>query len=663
MWQGRNKKNRPGNFKVGIGRWRLVVAIVFLLSFSLIYRLFIVQVREGQVYKVKAANQHDVSSKLMPERGKIYFTETVNNQEKLYPVATNKELATLYTVPKDVANPRELAEKFYDFFDKPNLEAELSLQASGSVVAIIASSTKESYLASYLKRFDKPGDVYEPLNLKVDINRLLEFFSFLVSEDYLVDGQSASSSLRVLVPRKLTAADLEFKNEAVYYKTASSSKELKIPGLGFDLGQYRYYPEGSVGSQLMGYVSYSDDEGHGRYGLEEFFDTELFGKYGSLKSEKGAVANSIIVNDREYLKPESGVDLVLTIDRNIEFFACEKLQEAVKKHGATGGSVIVIEPKTGAIMAMCSEPNFDPNNYQAVKDISHFNNPALLYQYEPGSVFKVITMSAAIDQGKVTPATTYNDTGQTMITGWSKPISNSDYSTKGAHGVVDMNTVLDYSLNLGAIFAMRQIGPKTFADYVKNFGFGEKTGIELGSEGNGNIANLAKNKVREIDAATASFGQGIAVTPLQMVMSYQAIANHGALMQPYVIKRIIRNGQEELTSPKRLRQVISEKSAETISAMLVNIVEKGHAKKAAIPGYYVGGKTGTAQIATVGGYKQGEYIHTFIGMAPIENPTFVMLTRIDSPKDVQYAEGSAIPLFTEIADFILKYYQVPKTRT
>ncbi len=642
MWKGSSRKERPENFKISLGRWRLIVAIVFLLSFALVAKLFALQVKESEIYKAKAANQHEISSKLVPDRGKIYFTERVNGQEKLYPAASSKDMATVYAVPKDVENPREMAEKFFAFFDEPGLKADLAASSSTTEI-VIATSTKEEIIAGYLKRFDKPGDVYEPLNKKLDTESLLKLYSFL-----------SSTSIPV--------SELEFSNEKIYQKTEKGNKIFNINGLGFDVNKYRNYPEKEIASHILGYVSYVDQEGRGRYGLEEFFDEELFGKYGYLKSEKGGGGSSIIVNDREYIAPEAGADLVLTVDRNIEYFACEKLKESVRKHGATGGSVIVIEPKTGAILAMCSEPNFNPNDYKSVKNISYLNNPAILNQYEPGSVFKVITMAAAIDQGKVSPSTTFNDPGEIMINGWPKPIRNSDFSTKGAHGVVDMNFVLENSLNTGAIFAMRQTGVEKFAKYVKDFGFGEITGVELGSEAYGHIENLLKNRVKEIDAATASFGQGIAVTPLQMVMSYQAIANKGVLMKPYVVKKIIKNGKEEIISPKNLRQVVSERTADTILGMLVNIVEKGHSKKAYIEGYYIGGKTGTAQIAAAGGYKAGEYIHTFIGVAPIENPSFVMLTKIDSPKDVEYAEGSAVPLWRDIADFILKYYQVPKTR-
>lgn len=646
MWRNPKNNSQSGKNKVSISRWRLVVAIVFLLAGALVYKLFSLQIKNCDLYTAMAASQQQVTSQLKPERGKIYFTETLNGQEKLYPVATNKEFATLFAVPKDIADPRGLAEKFYAFFDRARIEGEVKNATSGSAVS---TTTSEALVAGYLKHFDKPGSVYDSLgNKKVDIDQLLDLYAFL-----------ASTSTDPVTP-----AELELKNYKVVRKSATSTvaKEIDIPGIGFNLDSFRYYPENEIGAHLLGFVSYANGDGQGKYGLEEFFNDELFGKYGSIKSEKGAQGSVIIVNDREYVKPVDGSDLILTIDRNVQFTACQKLKEAVKKHGASGGSVLVVNPKTGAIIAMCSVPDFNPNDYKNVSDISVYNNPAILYQYEPGSVFKTVTMSIALDQGKVSPSTTYKDPGEMMINGWNKPIRNSDFSTHGAHGVVDMNTVLEYSLNTGAIFAMRQVGPKVFADYVKDYGFGEKTGVELGAESSGSIGNLLGSKVREIDAATASFGQGVAATPLQMIMPYQAIANGGVMMKPYVVKAIVRNGQRDDILPKQVRRVISSKTADTISAMLVNVVELGHSKKAYIPGYYIGGKTGTAQVAVNGGYSKDKYIHTFIGIAPIDKPAFVMLTKIDDPKDVQYAEGSALPLWTEIADFMLKYYQVPKSR-
>jgi len=215
-----------------------------------------------------------------------------------------------------------------------------------------------------------------------------------------------------------------------------------------------------------------------------------------------------------------------------------------------------------------------------------------------------------------------------------------------------MKTVLEKSLNLGAIFTMEQIGAKVFADYVKKFGFGEATGIELSAESTGSINPLLKNKILPIDAATASFGQGVAVTPLQMVMSYAALANGGVLMKPYLVKEIIKSdGSKIVTAPQELRRVVSDEAARTVSAMLAEVVENGHSKLAGVPGYYVAGKTGTAQIPSPqGGYLESQYIHTFIGFAPVDKPRFVMLVKLDKPKGFQFAESSATPIFGDIAD-------------
>jgi len=661
MWRDHRRKIRSEHKQVSPSRLRLVVALVFLLSGALVYKLFSIQIKQCDFYTALASSQHQVYRQLEPDRGHIFVGETINGQEKLYPLATNKDFASVYVVPKDISDPRGTAEKLYQFFYS-SLAAEEAAEkeeAGNEGVSQNASSTaiqsessvemaarKDEIIASYLKKLDKPGDPYESLEKKMDSADLLKLFAFLASSGTI----------------SVDPGVLEMKNGAIFYK--GSSTAFNLPGFGFDLEKYRYYPEKEIGSHILGFVSSVDGKDEGRYGLEEFFNEELFGQYGSLKSEKAAKSTAVIVNDREYVAPQNGSDLVLTIDRNIQFVACEKLKEAVKKHGATGGTVIAMDPKTGAVIAMCSVPDFDPNEYKDVKDIGVYNNPAIFYQYEPGSVFKVVTMAIAIDQGKVSPSTTYNDPGEMMINGWSKPIRNSDFDTKGGHGVVDMNFVLENSLNTGAIFAMRQVGPKVFADYVKAFGFGERTGIELGSESPGNIDNLLAGKIKEIDAATASFGQGIAVTPLQMIMPYQAIANKGIMMKPHIVKEIIHSdGQREEIEPKAAGRLLSAKTADTMRAMLVNIVENGHSSRAYIEGYYTGGKTGTAQIATAGGYLKGEYIHTFIGLAPIEDPAFVMLVKMDSPKDVTYAEGSVVPVWRDIADFILKYQAIPKTRT
>ena len=370
MWRNAKDKNQVAAGKVNNNRLRLVIAVIFLLIGSLVYKLYSIQIRQFDLYTAMAASQHQVYSKLQPERGKIYLREEIAGQEKLYPLATNKEFAEVFAVPKDIVHPEIMAEKLFKFFDEPKLLAELKEQAASGTEVLIATSTKEEIIAGYMKRLDKPGDPYEPLVNKLAGDDLVRLYSFLSSTDY------ASTSS----PALASPEELEIKFGRIVYQN-DKEKEFIVPGLGFNSQAYRYYPEKEIGSHLSGFVAQIDSEGHGRYGLEEFFDEELFGQYGSLKSEKAGQANVMIVNEREYVKPESGSDFILTIDRNIQFAACEKLKQAVEKHNAEGGTVIVMAPKTGEIIAMCSAPDFDPNDYRNVEDISVYNNPAILYQY------------------------------------------------------------------------------------------------------------------------------------------------------------------------------------------------------------------------------------------------------------------------------------------
>ncbi|NQV90766.1 penicillin-binding protein 2, partial [Candidatus Uhrbacteria bacterium] len=299
--------------------------------------------------------------------------------------------------------------------------------------------------------------------------------------------------------------------------------------------------------------------------------------------------------------------------------------------------------------------------YNEVDSIRVFNNPAIFGAYEPGSIFKPLTMAAAIDVGAVTPNTTFTDTGSVMVDGWHKPIGNAEGKV---YGTVDMTKVLEDSINTGMVFSMRAMGMETFVDYVKAFGFGKYTGIELETENAGTVDALDIGS--EIYAATASFGQGITVTPLQIVMAYAAIANGGVLKVPMIIDEIHHaDGTVEKRSVRDIAQVISAKTARTVSAMLVSVIEHGHGKQAGVPGYYIGGKTGTAQVARTDGvgYDQDNTIGSFAGFGPVEDPKFAMVVRIDNPRDVIWAESTAAPLFGEIAEFLLQYFEVPPVRT
>lgn len=703
-WKDANSKKKTKD--VYNNRINIILAVVFLLGGSLIYKLFDLQVQNCDLYSAMAKSQHQVSAEIKPERGNIFIKNGSGKENKdLYPLATNKDYALVYAIPKEIENRWEankMAEKLYDVFDKEEVKKEvedhfkekdkqelrnnlesidpgLSEEERRSREAEIRrehelkrqqekwqkdrvadiedeiEKRKKEKLDRYLEKLDKEDDPYEPLHKKVEKDTLRRLYALLLS----VEG------------REVSPDDLVLKDRQVFVKKSispeddsdGSLKHMKVKGLSHLTQSYRYYPEGTVAAHTLGFVSYDSDEKKGNYGLEGFFDRELSGEYGSVTYGRGAVKDIMIVNDRKYIKPKDGSDLVLTIDRGIQFFVCEKVKEAVNKYAADNGSIIVVDPETGGILAMCSYPSFDPNDYGEADNMNIYNNPVIFEQYEPGSIFKTITMAAALNEGAVTPQTTYEDKGRIMIDGWDKPIKNSDYETKGGHGVVNMNYVLEHSLNTGSIYAMKQVGAEKLADYVEAFGFGQRTGIELKAEAKGDIRNLKRDNVPQIYGATASYGQGISVTPLQMVMSYAAIANDGVLMKPFVVERIIEpDGEENVTTPIRLRKVISDKASSLLSGMLVNVVRGGHAELAAVDGYYVGGKTGTAQVASSRGGYGSKTIHSFIGFAPISDPRFTMLVKLDNPRNAIYSASSAAPVFGETAEFILDYYQVPKDK-
>ena len=264
-------------------------------------------------------------------------------------------------------------------------------------------------------------------------------------------------------------------------------------------------------------------------------------------------------------------------------------------------------------------------------------------------------MATGINFGLVNPSTTYNDTGFVDVDGYK--IKNSDGK---AHGIVPMTKVIDESLNTGAIFVQKQIGNERFYESLKNFGFGTATNIEL-PEAIGNLNNLKTNIT--VNFYTAAFGQGITVTPLQMLQSYLPLANKGKLMQPYIIdSKVLPDGSVIKTEPKMLREVVSEKTTTLISGMLVDNVENGHGKQAGVKGYYIGGKTGTAQVVSGGVYVQDDNIGSFVGYGPTEDPRFVMIVDVKHPRDVKYAESTAAPAFGKMAEFILGYYDIPPTR-
>jgi len=434
-------------------------------------------------------------------------------------------------------------------------------------------------------------------------------------------------------------------------------KELNLKGVHLAGEDFRYYPAGELASHILGFVGWKDNELGGRYGSELYFEKELRGENGKLFQNKDASGRWIATGERDITVAKNGDSLVLSIDHIVQYETEKILTAAVEKYQADRGMIIVMESATGKIISMASYPTFNPNEYARVENMEAFRNLAVSDPYECGSVFKAITLAASIDAGKITPDTTYVDSGAVTEAGYT--IKNSDLK---ANGKQTMTQVLEKSLNTGVIFAEKLLGNEAFADYIKKFGFGELTGTDIFAEVAGNISNLTNYK-RNIEFFTASFGQGITVTPLQLISAYNVIANNGVLLRPQILDKMIHaDGSISQISSQEVRRVISGQTAFAVTQMLRSVVTDGHGKQANVPGYAVAGKTGTAQVVgPSGGYEDGKSIGSFAGFAPVGNPKFTILVRLDDPKTVQWAESSAAPTFGELMKFLLEYYHIEPT--
>ena len=471
----------------------------------------------------------------------------------------------------------------------------------------------------------------------------------------LADLNTKSTSMKVLA-RQLSAEQVD------------SIKALKMKGVGTSYETDRFYPEKELAASVIGFLGYNGgDVRTGQYGVESYYDNDLFGKTWQANdymnpsniSNSFSFIKNFISGNKEKVSVVNTIDrpsdVVLTIDKNIQSVAERELEGVLKKWNASGGTVIVEDPITGKILAMADRPTFNPNDYKS-SPAHNFLNLGVQEVFEPGSSYKPITMSMGIDLGKVTPQTTFTDTGSFDIAGYT--IRN--FSDK-VFGLQTMSQVLEKSINTGAMFVQNLVGDENFLNYTINFGFGQRTGVDLPGEVNGDITNLYSG--RKINYLTASFGQGVAVTPIQLINAYSAIANGGKLMKPYIVDKIIKEGGETIvTKPEVVGIPITEKTANKLKTMLVGVVDNGF-DKARIKGYDVAGKTGTAQIPDGhGGYTENEFIHDFLGFAPAYNPRFVILLKMDRPKGITFASDSLSPVFRKIAAFLINYYQIPPTR-
>lgn len=429
---------------------------------------------------------------------------------------------------------------------------------------------------------------------------------------------------------------------------------LNLQGIGFEQDSSRFYPEGSSSAHLLGFLGEDAKGGKkGYFGLEGYYDGELKGLSGLVRHEKDALGLPILIGNFLTNEAANGKNLVLNVDHSIQYIVEESLKAGIEKYGAKAGSVVVMDPKTGGILALASYPNYDPLKYFDYPK-EYFRNQVVADQYEPGSTFKVLVMAAALNEDLVKPDTKCDIcAGPISLGGFTIRTWDDKYFPD-----TSMKDVIVHSDNTGMVFTARKLGLDKFYSYLENFGFGESTNVDLQDESSPDIR--PKNDWKEIDLATASFGQGIAVTPIQMIRAVAAIANGGNLMEPHAVKEIKGDGSFEV-KPKVVRQVLKSGAAQMVKEMMVAAVEEGEARYLRLKGFKIAGKTGTAQIPVAGHYDPNKTIASFIGFAPADDPKFVMLVRYDEPSASIFGAETAAPTFFEIAKKLLLYYKIAPT--
>ena len=611
----------------------------------------------------------------------------------------------------DFLQPKRISELRKDFKDE--LLAKLSSKIRKRIILVTEASLQ---LQFNIESFGLPSVVVE--------GDMIVAYPEKISDEAYV-AKLVAPALEMSVDR--LAVILRGQNRYVILKKAMDpSLSLKVKelldsdkkiykGLGFEDLTYRHYPEKTLAANVIGY---KNQEG-GQYGLERYFDDMLSGENGVFKAKLDGLGQSLTVGDDTVITPaKDGTDIYLTIDRSIQLMTERLLSKAVTEYNADSGQVIIMKPKTGEILAMANAPSFDLNDYSSALDKSElvleeedymnierllkdgketiwfhedkeryqkvqlfpvkseqgreiyfetftnrvgpaaYLNKAVFDVYEPGSVFKPITMAAALDVDAVTPATIINDDG---------PIKVDEFTIDNAlgehYGEINMTEVLETSNNIGMAWISQKLGRRLFYSYIKKFGFGKATGLDFYSEPIGKVTSYLG--WAESELVTRSFGQGISVTPVQMITSFAAIANDGVLMKPMLINKLNNfDGSNQNIEPEAVSRVVSKKTANTLTAMLTSVIDNGQGASGQIPGYSVAGKTGTAQTYSKGKPLEGPgtTFATFVGFLPASDPEIVILTKIDKPRASQWASSTALPLFKKVAEYLVGYLSISPDR-
>ena len=738
---------------------------LFALAVLIVLRLFWLQVIQHKYYSEIAQAEQQGYTTLPSRRGEIMIQDYHSGEN--YTLATNTTLNMIYADPTLIDDPETVAKTLAPFLFDLEIEKEIDEQRfedeyeiimlieneelrnealkdielkneeelfksfEESLEATLAQQTKDYIL--YTTGLDvETQTTITALNLKgVEVSESGNLYFYLnemtdkdkvaseLADVFNVKASSLEQTLLgvnryVILKHKLEPAISE-EIEAILAEDRYLEDPIYI-GIRLQEEYFRFYPEQELAAQVLGYVN---SAGTGQYGVEGTYDEYLQGHDGIFTSQIDAYGNQITVGESVIEQAVDGADVMLTIDRAIQLQVEKALSAGVDAYNADSGQAIVLDPSTGAILAMAQYPTFNPNNYGEVFDLVEFEipedkkeflyvtgedtedpqywyykqvdpdvrielflneeEPGVYYAYanevgpdvyknkmiqeiyEPGSIFKPIAMSSALDAGEVTPNTTFVDSGPLEVdynvtTGeYDFAIDNFDGNH---HGVQTMTQVLEKSNNIGMAYVAKQLGGALYYAYLKSFGFLQRTDMGLNDEVIGNMEHY--DNWTESELVTKAFGQGIAITPLQLAQAYTALANNGTMMRPYLVKEIqYPDGSVDFYEPEMVRQVIGSDAADSITAMMTATAESYTNLK--LDNHYFAGKSGTAQTYKWGRALSGPgtTIASFVGYGPVEDPQFLVVIKIDRPRTVEWGASTAGPIFNEIASFLFDYYYIP----
>jgi cell division protein FtsI/penicillin-binding protein 2 len=530
------------------------------------------------------------------------------------------------------------------------------LAADGSVLA----SNQKSYLVyailPEIKKLKGKNETFDEV-----VNELAEKLALpLVDEKFF--GEEKVTQSEKDQAREETEADISYQlrlpkliwvplAKKIGGGTKGKVEKLNIKGIGFEEDTKRFYPEGNLAANILGFVG-KDESGadKGYFGIEGFYNSKLRGRSGTLIQEVDALGRPILAASPEGLGAQDGSDLLTTIDRTVQYTVDKKIKEGVSRFGAKSGAIVILDIETSAILASSSVPTFNLVNPQTSPS-KNYKNLGISEVYEPGSTYKSVTFSSALDSGAISTNTTCPCKGPIKASGYEVQTVDNKY-----HPNSTITQILQHSDNVGAAFAAKKMGVDSFLKYILDFGFGAKTGVDLQGEEIGLVKD--SSDWHEIELVTAAFGQGLSVTPLQMVNAMAAIANDGEMMKPYVVQKIIGAKGEVEFKPKKIRQVVKSSTSKIMKQLLLAAVEGGEARNIIPHGYRVGGKTGTAQIPIAGKYSL-KTVASFVGFGPVEKPRFAMIVVLFEPSASIWASETAEPLFFEIVEELYPYWGIP----